>query len=154
MGKEESGNINFELNEINYGDHRVHTNSKIKKDSDEKNRKLISVNLTNLDTVLNNHKASQYFIWMDVQGYEGYVLQGAKETLKQGYPLVIEFWPHGMSGSKSYELLVSSLMNAPYNYFFDLNYKSFEKKVLNKENLNKLFDKLELKGDHTDILIV
>lgn len=154
LGKEESGNIKFELSEINYGDHRVHTDSKIKKYDDENNRKLIRVNLTNLDTVLNNHKTCQYFIWIDVQGYEGHVLQGAKETLKHGYPIVIEFWPHGMSGSESYELLVSSLMNAPYNYYYDLNNKNCEKKLLNKENLDKLFNELEHEDDHTDLLIV
>ena len=40
---------------------------------------------------------------MDVQGYEGYILTGAKNTLQFTPPLVTEFWPYGMKRASTYE---------------------------------------------------
>jgi hypothetical protein len=40
--------------------------------------------------------SSPSFIWIDVQGYEGYVFKGGKSLLEKGLPTVSEVWPYGI----------------------------------------------------------
>ena len=109
--------------------------------------------MTNLDLIFESHQSEDYFIWMDTQGYEGYILEGAPLTMNKGYPLVMEFWPHGMSGSRVYEILKKSLSESSYNYFYNLNEKIHQKIVLNESNLDALFKKLSIEETHTDLLL-
>jgi hypothetical protein len=55
---------------------------------------------------------------MDTQGYEGYVLAGARQWLEAGTPLVMEFDPYLMKRASSFELLKAALAN--YAGFHDL----------------------------------
>ena len=50
-----------------------------------------------MDEYFSNHHAD-YFIKIDVQGAEGAVLKGARQTLKSAprVIVVVEFWPKGM----------------------------------------------------------
>ena len=153
VGENSSDIINFELSKLNHGDHRVHTGLNYKKNEDEKNRDVITVNLTNLDTILAKHNFMNCFIWMDTQGYEGFVLKGALNTLQKAYPIVMEFWPHGMNGSNSYQALKEAIYKSPYNYFYDLSDINNNKIVLNENNLDILYRDLENKETHTDILL-
>ena len=40
--------------------------------------------------------SSPALIWIDVQGYEGFVYRGAGGTLAGGLPTVSEVWPYGI----------------------------------------------------------
>ena len=39
---------------------------------------------------------SPSLLWVDVQGYEGYVFRGGQSRLSQGVPTVAEVWPYGI----------------------------------------------------------
>ena len=153
LGNTKNGLIEFELSKINYGDHRVHNPETDKVYDDEINREIIKVETTNLDEISKFDSSIDCFLWLDTQGYEGYILDGARNTLSKGFPLVMEFWPHGMSGSKSYHLLKQSLSEAPYKYFYDLNDNNAKRRDLNEKNLDNLFNKLSDDNNHTDILL-
>ena len=36
-------------------------------------------------------------MWIDIQGYEGYVFKGAREFLATGIPVVSEIWPYAIA---------------------------------------------------------
>ena len=36
-------------------------------------------------------------LWVDIQGYEGFMFQGAENTLSRGIPVVSEIWPYGIA---------------------------------------------------------
>jgi FkbM family methyltransferase len=37
-------------------------------------------------------------LWIDAQGHDPYVLDGARSALGSGFPVVVEYWPKGLSG--------------------------------------------------------
>jgi FkbM family methyltransferase len=68
----------------NSGDHRVSA------DGDT------AIELVRLDDGISDarvHPAEVGFLWIDVQGHEGQVLQGAPKILAAGPPMLMEFWP-------------------------------------------------------------
>jgi FkbM family methyltransferase len=94
----------FELSDANYGDHRVRMASApagMREVFQESERPVITVPADTLDTVLaglpRQFTDDVAVIWIDVQGYEGYVFQGAKESLARGIPVVSEIWPYGIA---------------------------------------------------------
>lgn len=42
-----------------------------------------------------------FFIKIDVQGYESFVMKGAKETLRETPSVISEFWPWGLAAAGS-----------------------------------------------------
>lgn len=45
-------------------------------------------------------------IWIDAQGFEGYILKGAEQLLsKKAFPVLIEFWPKALQESGCFDLL-------------------------------------------------
>ena len=57
---------------------------------------------------------------MDTHGFEGVVLGGASQALKDNVPLVMEFWPYGIQRSNSYMQLIKALLKSNYSCFYDL----------------------------------
>jgi len=60
------------------------------------------VEVTTIDTILSDHDvAAVDLIKMDVQGFEGQVLDGMRETIRRskGLVMLMEFWPHGLAGA-------------------------------------------------------
>lgn len=49
------------------------------------------------------------YIWMDVQGHEAFVLEGAQKLLANKIPLYTEIWPEGLKKNNSLELLIDIL---------------------------------------------
>ncbi len=55
------------------------------------------------------------YIWVDTQGHEGFVLDGAKKLLQsRKIPLFIEFWPDEMRRVGGLELLLDTLKGNIY----------------------------------------
>lgn len=79
------------LNSDNKGDHRIW-------EATGEARTRISVKAMTLDQYLNKTGTVPKFIKIDVQGAEGYVLEGMKETLAQSELsyLILEFWPEAL----------------------------------------------------------
>ncbi|HEU0251969.1 MAG TPA: FkbM family methyltransferase, partial [Pyrinomonadaceae bacterium] len=79
------------LNSDNKGDHRIW-------EATGEARTRISVKAMTLDQYLNETGTVPKFIKIDVQGAEGYVLEGMNETLAQSELsyLILEFWPEAL----------------------------------------------------------
>jgi FkbM family methyltransferase len=96
--------LTMELSPINPGDHRVR--SRPTEDASERHnessRRTIQVQSLPLQRILElpeirtSAMGMPSMVWIDVQGYEGYVFAGAKDTLGSGIPTVSEIWPYGI----------------------------------------------------------
>jgi FkbM family methyltransferase len=94
----------MELSPDNLGDHRIRTGTP-KGDRErqgESARETIEVPILTLPQILELpevHDAKGFsspsLLWIDVQGFEGYVFRGAIQLLK-GMPAVSEVWPYGI----------------------------------------------------------
>jgi FkbM family methyltransferase len=100
---EQEGELQFELSRDNFGDHRLHSDNFIssgKELFDESKRQIIHVRSKPLDEIVN--QLSDKFtndislVWVDVQGYEGYVFSSGHTFFKRGMPVMVEIWPYGV----------------------------------------------------------
>jgi len=89
-------------------------------------------------------------IWIDVQGYEGKVIEGSKELIKKKIPFVIEFWPYAINRNHDLDLIIAGLKR--FKYFYDLN-SDKKKTICSDENIEKLFKKYN-KKKATELLLV
>lgn len=100
----QASSLTFELSDSNYGDHRVRAQSLASRDIfNESKRPVITVPADTLDKVLSavprTFTDDVAVIWIDVQGYEGHVFEGAGSILARGIPVVSEIWPYGIARS-------------------------------------------------------
>jgi FkbM family methyltransferase len=151
LGARDDEEVEFELSNSNYGDHRIKISDK---DGafNESSRKNIKVNSETFDKIIGNVDPLKTLIWMDTQGFEGYVLAGAAMTLKKHTPIVIEFWPYGMTRSGSYPILKKSILGAGYEAFYDLDAASAPIDI-SEASLDELYHRLGEGGKYTDLLI-
>jgi len=152
LGSKVGDELVLELSEVNYGDHRIKVS-----DSnglfDEAERKSIRVKAEPFDVVVGDVDSSQTLIWMDTQGFEAFVLMGAKKALEKQTPLVIEFWPYAMNRNGSYPLLKQAIIQAGYKVFYDLGSDAFPRRI-SFEAFDNLFRTLgESENVYTDLLI-
>lgn len=149
------GTVTFELSDRNFGDHRIR--SKVEASEDryrEAERDTVEVEMTTLDRVLEPETAPNVLLWLDTQGYEGFVLKGATATLKQRHPMVLEFWPYGMKRSGSFESLLECLCESDYETFVDLEDTEATRTALTGAALTELYERLGEDGRFTDILVL
>ncbi|PYU96835.1 MAG: hypothetical protein DMG25_00635 [Acidobacteria bacterium] len=96
------GQLSFELSEANDGDHRVRPPQSASSPERfrESGRRVIGVQCETLCDLMSDvppgFTRDVTVIWVDVQGYEGYVFKGAKKLLSAGIPVVSEIWPYGI----------------------------------------------------------
>lgn len=90
------------------------------------------------------------FIWIDVQGYEGFVLAGGQKTLSYNPPLLIEFWPYALERSGSLELLKENLINANYNNCYDLGGDISLGKLTSKK-FDKIKNRYSFEGEFNNL---
>ena len=113
---EQDGVLKMELSDDNPGDHRVKGANELVGDEryGESKRRMVEVKSIQLDKLIKEsevaNKAKQgreALVWIDVQGYEGYVFKGARVLLSSGMPVVSEIWPYGIlrSGMKLEEFI-------------------------------------------------
>jgi hypothetical protein len=107
-----------------------------------------------LDALLSVPVTQTKLIWMDTQGYEGFVRQGGSGLLQARIPLVSGFWPYGMHRANSYEAFRDCI--AQYRGFVDLNAGDISYCPLQPmNNLDEQFQKLDTGNEaYTDDLIV
>jgi FkbM family methyltransferase len=109
--------LDLELSEDNLGDHQIRLND-LSRRNDKDNRSKIQIRSNTLDTLCPVEPAGNTLIWIDTQGFEGYVLAGARGWLDVGTPLVMEFDPSLMKRVHSFGLMKAAL--AHYAGFYDL----------------------------------
>jgi FkbM family methyltransferase len=146
--------LELALSEDNFGDHRIHS-SDASRLADEYKRRKIQIASSKLDTLCPFEPGKNTLIWMDTQGYEGYVLAGARRWLDARTPLVVEFWPKGMKRVNSFELMKAALTN--YVGFYNLweNPSTF-RQIGDLDDLYVELDKAGELGEigFTDILVI
>jgi len=150
LGDGSTSTLDLELADENFGDHRIRTTSDVGM-TGEHLRRTISVRSRTLDEVRAPEAGGGALIWMDVQGYEGFVLAGAKEWLKRGTPVCLEFWPYGLKRARSYEMVKSAFDR--YRGFIDLNCGT-ETRLRPITELDNLYAELGEGDRFTDLLLV
>jgi FkbM family methyltransferase len=150
LGQFDSQKLKFEKSENNYGDHMIKSNSTEKKYFNEDKRKIIDVETKTLDKITQNLDLKKTLLWIDVQGYEGFVLEGGINTLSKKPPLVIEFEPYLIKRLNSYHMLKKNLINAEYKNCYNLNSKYFFQDY--KSNLHNLYNDLLKTMSATNLL--
>jgi FkbM family methyltransferase len=101
---EEAATLCMELSPDNRGDHRIRVRPApgAQECKNESTRETIEVPSLSLPQVLERPEvrarnlSSPDLIWIDVQGYEGYVFRGAASLLRKPLPTVSEIWPYGI----------------------------------------------------------
>ena len=118
--------LTFELSESNYGDHRVRTTANstgvardIFKESD---RSVMTVAADRLDDMIEElpprFTDDVAVVWIDVQGYEGYVFEGARKLLASGVPVVSEVCPYFIARADMTADRFSALVAGIWPYFW------------------------------------
>lgn len=151
VGSESQGTVSFGLSEINHGDHRIVWDSNDALPMEEQ-RKQIEVSVMTLDEIADDFDADEAFVWMDIQGHEGHALSGASKLRKNGIPMCLEFWPHGLLHNDGYARLKKALTGGAWNTFIDLD-DTLEHNALTAKSLDELFEKIGTAGPNTDILV-
>jgi FkbM family methyltransferase len=118
-----SGTAELELS-TNSGDHRVRVAGPLAAEQyHEHTRPLIRVPLRRLDDLLDEQgiaRADVGLLWMDVQGHEQHVLEGAPKLLASGVPLVVELWPYGLRRAGVEPEAFANYLGARFRRYYDL----------------------------------
>jgi len=138
LGQFDNQKLKFEKSEDNYGDHRIKSNLTETNFYNEDKREIIDIETKTLDKITQNLDPKETLIWMDVQGYEGFVIEGGMNTLSKKPFLVIEFWPYGLDKFNSYNLIKKNLIRLKYTNCYNLNLKSYIKD-LTEDKLDDLY---------------
>jgi FkbM family methyltransferase len=96
-----AGTMVMELSDRNFGDHRIRVSAvPLPGKQGEEGRRTVQVPVRTLDAILAEEGAVGVerigLIWIDVQGHEGQLFNGARQTLAHGMPVISEFWPYGL----------------------------------------------------------
>jgi len=148
LGDLENEELILEESPDNLGDNRVVRENDMYCD---KNRYIVES--TTLDNILQsiNLDITSSLLWIDTQGYEGWVLKGACAALSRKPALVLEFWPYGLSNAESYEHLKLAISH--YDGFYDLSEK--EPIFRDIDYLDHLYNQIGFDEDlFTDILVI
>ena len=114
VGSEDHQSVRLELSTDNFGDHRVTPTI-----GDYRDRPSSEVSSMRLDTIVPNLNPRTDLIFMDVQGFEKFVLDGATSAIHSRVPIVMEYFPEGIQEHCSLDDLLQVI--SPYSGYFDLN---------------------------------
>ena len=152
----------LEKSPINFGDHRVVSGiphiDNIHREENWCNEKIKTFRLDNIFDDLNIDNVG--IAWIDTQGHEGHVLQGARRLMLASTPVVIEFWPYGLSRSGGWPLLREALQSSARSIYELRN--SIELNSLHAISVDDLellynvflVNEKEDSSPHTDLLLI
>jgi FkbM family methyltransferase len=156
----QTGEILFELSDTNYGDHRVWTNSFRSLNSEspelfhESGRRTITVQSDQLDNLLAGSPESFTrniaLVWVDVQGYDGYVYMGAKTLLTTGIPVVSEIWPYGIRRTGMTQEEYCAIASSIWSNYWVWRREKFVRYPLN--TLDIFFNELGYDGAYDNVI--
>ncbi len=110
-----------------------------------------------IDDFLSDKLNDIQFMWIDVQGYEFFVLKGCERLIKNSnVSIQIEYWPLGLKETNSLKLLNEYLVKH-FKYFIDMDeYRDSKDVIHGIKEIFSLEDKLSKinKGAHTDIFLI
>ncbi len=118
------GHVLFELAPRTWGDHRVRVAKQHGADAfDEADRDVVTVPSATIDSLVRNGTLDLTkikLVWVDIQGHEGFFMEGALELLRTSIPVVVEFWPYGLSRVGGVGKFVE-LAQEHYTHFLNVN---------------------------------
>jgi FkbM family methyltransferase len=110
-----------------------------------------------IDDFLRKELASIKYVWIDVQGYEYFVLKGCEALLaKDNVSVQIEYWPHGLIETNSLDLLNQYLI-ANFRAYIDMNEYADSKPIVHDiRDVSFLSDELlQINSNfHTDLFLL
>jgi FkbM family methyltransferase len=157
LSSEDDKNLVIELAHGNSGDHRVRLENLESNLYDEKSRQLEKVKSKKFDSLFKNLSKDKDLVWMDTQGFEPLILDGAKNLIDKEVPIVIEFWPYGLKRNNLWGHMRKIIEK--YKYYADLSYNEIILKKINQESLDDLFsnwdeEKKDKTALFTDLLLL
>jgi FkbM family methyltransferase len=121
-----NGTAHLELAFTNFGDHRIRVEAPTTSHPEcrEEDRAVIDVPVHRLDDVvagLGIPAAAVRLIWIDAQGHESQVIEGATALVAAGVPVVTEFWPYGLARAGAEGKAFGEVMRSRFTAFYDLS---------------------------------
>jgi FkbM family methyltransferase len=154
-----SGDLELELSASNYGDHRIRLSGMPASQYNllgERGRRVIKVPVQTLDQTIKSLGVSAediQLLWMDVQGHEGHILEGASSVIAAGVPIVFELWPYGLRSAGVDLDWFIEFVGTHFKHLWDLNAEKPEEMAA--AHIGKMFE--VLKSDNasaqTDVLV-
>jgi hypothetical protein len=120
----------------------------------EAERPTIKVQQVRLDDLLVELKVDVRdvgLVWIDTQGHEGHVLEGAKAVLRSQVPVVLEYWPYGLQRAGGLDLL-HSIIAENYSTVIDLSPPRTTTSDYRAQDMNQVAAKYE--SGLTDLLLI
>jgi FkbM family methyltransferase len=149
------GSVQLELSPDNWGDHRVRGPLGAARGAyDESSRATVTVPAATLDGLIDRVcPAGEHpsLIWMDVQGFEGRVLEGGTRTIQAGVPVVAEFWPYGIRRSGMDRDEFCGILESLFNTFVLLSAPPITQDI---RSLRRMFDELVTSTRHRNVLLL
>jgi FkbM family methyltransferase len=117
--------MTMELAFDNFGDHRIRVGTPRSSHPEcrEEERAVIQVPVHRLDDYLASVPVAPSdvgLLWIDVQGHEHHVLEGASAVLAAGVPVVAEFWPYALARAGTDATAFVGLLRSRFRWFYDL----------------------------------
>jgi FkbM family methyltransferase len=151
--------VPFALSDTNFGDHRVLAHSCSSNAGPAEifhvsKRRIITVQSEQLDNLWTTcpepfiHNIA--LLWVDVQGYEGYVFMGAQSLLSTGIPVVSEIWPYGLQQAGMTQEEFCAIASRSWTHYWVWRRRKFVKYPLH--TLDIFFDELGYDGGHDNVI--
>lgn len=161
---DQPGHLELELSNFNFGDHRIKPRHPASVSfGEERERSTREIAATSLDSLYGELDLdwSNALIWMDTQGHEGPIFEGAKRFLASTCApkaIVSEFWPYGIerSGSRNayFDFLISCFA------IHDLNSPDWKRgETISVSTLSNMYEVMlnateKEHHPHTDLLLI
>tara|TARA_B100000575_G_scaffold23332_1_gene15888 strand:- start:2053 stop:3051 length:999 start_codon:yes stop_codon:yes gene_type:complete len=136
LSNSDDANLEMELSEDNSGDHRIRLPDPEISIHNENERKVLKVTSKKFDTLFKNLDPKKDLVWIDAQGYEPIIMDGAENLINSKTPVVIEFWPYGLKRNKLWEKI--DIFLKKYDYFIDLGDSQNKKIQISQKSLEEL----------------
>jgi FkbM family methyltransferase len=151
----QNGTLDLEIAKDNFGDHRVRALKNVDPGFyREEKRKTRPVEVMRLDDFLadSDVRDSIGLIWVDIQGHEGHLLAGARNTIRKKVPLVCEFWPYAMNRAGTSKDQFLELAKELFTGYFHI--QSGQPKWVSINDLHRLFDEYRKPREMGTVLFV
>jgi len=142
--------VNLLISSDSSGDHRVRNAASLTTDT-----KLERIEAMTIDEVVKDRANEIAFMWIDVQGYEYYVLHGAKSLISNSRTLAVqmEFWPLGLEETKTMNLLCQFCKDHFSKYIDIREYLNVKNEIAHDINEIDLLS-TRYENSYTDIFLI
>ena len=151
------GTVELELSVTNHGDHRIRSSGTCTTRDvfAESARSVTRVPVRTLDGIMSalppDYRSSSTLLWMDVQGHESHVIDGAPALLSGGIPAVMELWPYGMERAG---ITLRELHQRLARYWSGVVNLNGDARVLSLQEWQTIATTLTRPGDYTNLLLL